>query len=234
MAVATGRVLDEAVRRLARMSDYSDLVLPPDAVLVGGMLESDPDFAERRGPAEVDPEHFKQAMRSLPTGVVIVTVEVDGRLWGLTINSCCSISTRPPTVLVSLAHQASCRSALLETGRFGLSVLAEEHRELAELGAVPGGPKFLDVFSERAGSTGPATIAGALACLDCSVEQTFEVGDHTLVVGLVRAALVRAQARSGEEGAEPGEGLGGSVSARPLLYFDRAFHRLGARLGGGG
>ncbi len=239
MPAPAGLVLDEVVPRLARVSDYSDLVLPPDVVLVGGLVESDPDFAEQRGPAEVDPEHFKQAMRSLPTGVAMVTVEVGGRLWGLTINSCCSISTRPPTVLVSLAHSASCRSALLGTRRFGLSILAEEHRELARLGAVPGGPKFLDVFCERPDSSGPATIAGALAHLDCAVERTFEVGDHTLVVGLVRSALVRRGAPGDEGGGAAvggvgGEGLGsGASTPRPLLYFDRAFHRLGGPLDGG-
>ncbi|HZC30753.1 MAG TPA: flavin reductase family protein [Gaiellaceae bacterium] len=182
------------------MSDYSDLDLPPDAVLVRGLLEPDQTF--------VDSERFKTAMRAFATGVVIVTVEVEGgRLLGLTINSCCSISTRPPSVLISLAHTASAREPLLARGRFGLSILAERHRELAELGAVPGGPKEVDVFAERLESVGTAAIAGALAHLDCTVSRTFEVADHTLVVGIVDRAVV-------------GDG-------NPLVYYDREFRRLG-------
>ena len=194
------------------MSDYSDLEVSPDVVLVRGLLETDEELAEAIEAPRVDPERFKSAMRAFATGVVIVTVEVDGKLSGLTINSCCSISTRPPQVLISLAHTASCREPLLRRGRFGLSILGEQHRELAELGAVPGGPKVVDVFAEPLGDDGQATIAGALAHLDCSVAETFEVSDHTLVIGLVERALV------GESGEAP---------ANPLVYYDRTFRRLG-------
>lgn len=194
------------------MSDYSDLEVAPDVVLVGGLLEADTVFAQEAEPVSVDPERFKDAMRAFATGVVIVTVEVEGGLWGLTINSCCSISTAPPQVLISLAHTASCRDPLLETGRFGLSILGEQHRELAELGAVPGGPKAVDVFCERLGHDGPATIAGALAHLDCAVARTFEVSDHTLVIGIVEQAIV------------------GESPSSPLLYYNRIFRRLGEPL----
>jgi flavin reductase (DIM6/NTAB) family NADH-FMN oxidoreductase RutF len=191
------------------VSDYSDLEIAPETVFVRGLIEADESFVEAI--EGVDPERFKGAMRALATGVVIVTVEVDERIWGLTINSCCSISASPPQVLVSLAHTASCRQPLLDSGRFGLSILAADQRELAELGAVPGGPKHVDVFTERA-DEGAAMIAGALAHLDCTVADVFEVSDHTLVIGAVREAVVAAEPRE------------------PLLYYDRAFHRLGPTL----
>lgn len=184
------------------MSDYSDLEVSPEAVLTRGVIEADRTF--------VDAERFRFAMRAFATGVVIVTVEVDDTIWGLTINSCCSISASPPQVLISLARSASCRDALLRTRRFGLSILAAGQRELAELGAVPGGPKQVDAFSERPGEDGPAMIAGALAHLDCRVNETFEVSDHTLVIGRVGQTVVGA--------------------GDPLLYFNRSFHRLGRRL----
>ena len=200
------------------MSDYSDLEVSPEVVLVRGLLEADAAFAvaiDERPASGVDPERFKTAMRSFATGVVIVTVEVGDRLWGLTINSCCSISARPPKVLISLAHTASCREPLLTRGRFGLSILAEGQRELAELGAVPGGRKEVDVFAERLEAGGPATIAGALAHLDCSVSETFEVADHTLVIGTVEHAIVDE---------------GGEAPPDPLIYYDRTFRRLGEPL----
>jgi len=198
------------------VSDYSDLDVAPEVVLVRGLLEAAEPFVPTAAeePAAVDPERFKTAMRAFATGVAIVTVDLGEHLLGLTINSCCSISTRPPTVLVSLAHGASARLPLLERGRFGLSILAERHSELAELGAVPGGPKAVDVFAERL-EDGPATIAGALAHLDCSVGQTFEVADHTLVIGVVEHALV---------------GEGGEAPPDPLVYYDRTFRRLGEPL----
>ncbi len=180
-----------------------------------GLLEADSTFAEAIEGPGADPESFKYAMRTFATGVVIVTVEVGGRLSGLTINSCCSISTSPPQILISLAHGASCREPLLASGRFGISILGAGQRELAELGAVPGGPKVVDVFCEDSDDAGTARIAGALAHLDCSVARTFEVSDHTLVIGAVERALV---------------GRGAEAPGEPLLYFDRTFHRLGEPL----
>jgi flavin reductase (DIM6/NTAB) family NADH-FMN oxidoreductase RutF len=113
-------------------------------------------------------------------------------------------------VLISLAQTASCLPAVLDTRRFGLSILRAGQKPLAELGAVPGGPKEVDAFSEsRDGSV--TMIAGALAHLDCSVDQTFTISDHVLVIGNVEHAV------TAEDLDEPG----------PLLYFNRTFHRLG-------
>ena len=193
------------------MSDYAEFA-PDPRVLVGGYIEADPAFAPRR-PASVDEETFKSAMRSLAAGVVMVIARKGDRLWGLTISACCSISANPPRVLISLADDASCRDAILETRRFGLSVLRDDQKHLAELGAVPGAPKYVDAFCEDAGSEEPTTmIAGALVHLECAVERVFGVGDHTLLIGDVRAVV--SPSREGG----------------PLVYFDRTFHGLGDSL----
>jgi flavin reductase ActVB len=151
-------------------------------------------------------------MRVLAAGVVMVTARREEQLYGLTISACCSISASPPRVLISLAQTASCLPAVLETRRFGLSILRAEQRPLAELGAVPGGPKEVDAFSES--RDGRVTmIAGALAHLDCAVHRTFRVSDHVLVIGDVEHAVSVPV----DELEEPG----------PLLYFNRTFHTLG-------
>ena len=197
------------------MSDYAEFT-PDPRVVVGGYIEADPAFSAglaAEGPTGVDEETFKAAMRSLATGVVMVVAQRGERLWGLTISACCSISASPPQVLISLADDASCRDAILETGRFGLSVLRDDQRHLAELGAVPGGPKYVDTFCQDAGSgRGTTMIAGALVHVDCAVARVFEVSDHTILIGNVEAVVTP-------------EGRGG-----PLLYFDRTFHTLGEPL----
>lgn len=195
------------------MTDYADLELDP-SLLLGGLVEADSAFKPAPPPPPtVDPETFKAAMRVLASGVVMVTARRGERLFGLTISACCSISASPPQVLISLANTASCLPAVLETGRFGLSILHAGQKGLAELGAVPGGPKEVDAFTETGapGRQRPLAIAGSLAHLDCTVERVFEVSDHTVVVGSVEHA---AAARDLDD---PG----------PLLYFNRTFHHLG-------
>ena len=203
----------------ALVTDYAEFDLDPRAILVGGYVEVDRSLAVAEGEsAVVDQESFKAAMRLLAGGVVMVTAHMGERIWGLTISTCCSISANPPRVLISLAQDASCRDAILETGRFGLSVLRERQRELAELGAVPDAPKYVDVFCESSRTDVESMmIAGALAHLDCSVHEVFEVSDHTLLIGNVGAVALGDEA--------PGDGSG------PLLYFDRTFHALGGPLG---
>ena len=145
----------------------------------------------------------------------MVTARRGDRLYGLTISACCSISPSPPRVLISLAETASCLPAILETRRFGLSILRAGQKPLAELGAVRGGPKEVDAFSE--GRDGTVTMmAGALAHLDCSVDDTFPISDHVLVIGNVEHAI----SVPGNELEEPG----------PLLYFNRTFHSLGGTI----
>ena len=195
------------------MTDYADFNVDPRAFL-GGFIEVDPEFAEE---PTIDAEALKAAMRTLASGVAMVTTQVEGRPWGLTLSACISISASPAHVLISLSHSASARSAILKSQRFGLSILRADQKDLAELGAVPSGPKYVDAFLEKRGPEVEMTmIAGALYHLDCRIERVFEVSDHTLIIGTVETAI-------------PGTG---SVdpSREPLLYFDRMFHELGARV----
>lgn len=196
--------------------DFADFKLDPNVKLLGGLIEADRSFSEDV-PRGVDPESFKAAMRKLAAGVVMVTARVEDRLWGLTISACTSISASPPQILISLAHGASARQAVLDTGRFGLSILHADQKSLAELGAVPGGPKYVDAFCEQSASDSRSTmIAGALYHLDCVVDRVFEVSDHTLIIGNV----VTATSGTGAEDDASG----------PLLYFDRQFHALGEEM----
>jgi flavin reductase (DIM6/NTAB) family NADH-FMN oxidoreductase RutF len=155
---------------------------------------------------------FKTSMRMLASGVVIVTTRVDGRPWGLTISACCSISAESPRVLVSLSRHTASLRAILGEGRFGVSILSEHQRQLAEYGASPGAPKFIDPTSLEVDNT-PATpvIAGSLSHLHCDVSQVYDGGDHAIVIGGVSGVVVPSE-RERKHG--------------PLVYFDGIFRRL--------
>jgi flavin reductase (DIM6/NTAB) family NADH-FMN oxidoreductase RutF len=200
------------------MSDFAGFSVDPDVVLRRGQIEADRDAfgASPEVPPAVDPEAFKAVMRVLASGVVMVTARSQGELYGLTVSACCSISASPPQILISLAETASCLPAILETRRFGVSILQAGQKPLAELGAVPGGPKKVEAFSESADRR-VAAIAGALAHLECTIDQLFRASDHVLIVGNVEHAI----SPSAEE----------LDDVDPLLYFNRTFHSLGPPLG---
>ena len=58
-------------------------------------------------------------MASFPSGATIVTTsDSDGRWWGFTASSFCSVSMDPPLVLTCLANTAQCFPAFAEAQRW--------------------------------------------------------------------------------------------------------------------
>jgi flavin reductase ActVB len=136
---------------------------------------------------------FTDSMAELASGVVLVTCEVAGRMWGATATSFTSVSADPPTVLVALAAASQAARAIRATGRFGVLVLAAEHVEVARASAVPGAAKFLGAVDD------------ALARVDCDVVDRLEIGGHLVFFGRVRDAQAARDERE------------------PLLYHRRRY-----------
>lgn len=156
---------------------------------------------------------FTGAMGRLATGVVMVTAEVDGKPWGLTISACCSVSVDPPTILVSLGTHTVSARAVAQSGRFGVSILGERLLEAAKFASASGAPKFVDAFCdsdrERVGASGTPVVLGALAHIDCEVVDSIKVADHDVYFGGARSVLL-------------------SVADTPLLYYGRRYRLLSA------
>jgi flavin reductase ActVB len=188
-------------------------------IMVPGRVEADMRPNEPDEGVAVD--LFRQAMRQLPGGVVMVTTRISGRPWGLTISSCCSMTAKPPQILISLQGRTASCQQILRDRRFGLGILGSGHRSLAELGAKPGAAKFIDEYCADDGRTRLPSpiIAGALCHLDCRVAHTHGVGDHHLIIGVVEDVVAVE-----DEAAEADS----STRRTPLVYFDREFWTLGA------
>jgi flavin reductase (DIM6/NTAB) family NADH-FMN oxidoreductase RutF len=150
---------------------------------------------------------FAEAMSALATGVALVTCSVDGRPWGMTVTAFASVSADPPSVLVSLAAASVGARAIAATGRFGVSLLRADQRDVAGFGAAAGAPKFLEPFLAADADGATPAVAGAIAHLDCEVTDIVRAADHTVFFGRVRAA------QSSSDGA-------------PLLYHRRSYRTL--------
>ena len=128
------------------------------------------------------PRRLRDAMGRFATGVTIITTAGDDRqVHGMTANGVLSVSLDPPLVLVSLGR---CRMAemLPKTGRYGISVLAEEQEALAAHFA---GQRTVDDLPSFDWSHELPFIPDALAHVGCRVTDIHEAGDHWLWVGRV-------------------------------------------------
>ena len=81
----------------------------------------------------IGPAAFKQAMRSLVSGVtVIATQDRLGACIGLTATAVTSLSVDPPSLLVCVNRSSAMAPALLSDTLFSVNVLAAGQADVAE------------------------------------------------------------------------------------------------------
>jgi flavin reductase (DIM6/NTAB) family NADH-FMN oxidoreductase RutF len=135
-------------------------------------------------------ELFRQAFRRWATTVVIVTYRDDlGRPVGMTATSMSSLSVDPPSLLVCVNRETRAHPVLLRRGAFGVDVLSIGQRPIADHCSVAGQDKvlrdtWLGADDQEGGSP---RLADSLAHLDCTMDRSFEVFSHTIMIGLIQA-----------------------------------------------
>ena len=142
----------------------------------------------------VTPDEFRAALGRFSSGVTVITVETPSRdIHGMTASSFCSVSLRPPLVLVCVDHLAETYLHVRERGRFGVSVLKEDQEALSEFFADPerdpDAARRLDIRYNQMKS-GMPVLANTLANLDCTVVEAHAAGDHTIFVAEVKGVSV--------------------------------------------
>lgn len=136
------------------------------------------------GPAEG--ADFRRLMSRWPTGVSVVTTRREARDFGLTVNAFLSVALAPPTVLVSLTHDADTTPELEASGVFAVNLLAHDQRALSERFALtlPPAEKFHGLTVTR-GATGAPLLPDTLGAFEARVSRKLDVADHRLFVGEV-------------------------------------------------
>lgn len=139
--------------------------------------------------------HFRDVLGHFPSGVAVVTGLDAGRPAGLTVQSFCSLSLDPPLVLVCPARASLSWPRIEGTGRMCVNVLADDQEDLARAFAQSGQDKFAGLGWRPSPATGSPVLEGALAVIDCAIEQVHPGGDHLVVVGRVLALEAESERR---------------------------------------
>jgi flavin reductase (DIM6/NTAB) family NADH-FMN oxidoreductase RutF len=160
--------------------------------------------------AVVSPEDFKGALGSWASGVTVVTTRLDEVVYGITVSSFSSLSMEPRLILVSLADSNHLPHMIKKSKRFGVSILAAGQEEISAYFSKSGRDpvrEFEGGFKTVVGETGSPLVDGALAQIDCELEEALPGGDHTIAIGRVVAATF-------------------DTEKLPLMYFRRAYRTL--------
>jgi flavin reductase (DIM6/NTAB) family NADH-FMN oxidoreductase RutF len=157
----------------------------------------------------VDADEFRAACGRFATGVAIASVmDGAGVPHGLTISSFTSVSLDPPLILVCVGHLVTSIDVFRAAPHFGISVLHESQREIAQMFARKGEDRF-GALKWRPGVTGAPLLEGALAEMEIQVVRRISAGDHDIFIG----EMVRGAVRDG----------------KPLIYFASRFESLAGR-----
>ena len=132
-----------------------------------------------------DSAKYRQVLGHFPTGVTVITAMEGDAPVGLAVGSFSSVSLEPALVGFFATHSSSTWPKIRAAGSFCVNILAEEQEEVCRRFAMSGGDKFAGLGWSPAGSGCPL-IHGALAWIDCDIDQVVDAGDHVLVLGAVR------------------------------------------------
>jgi flavin reductase (DIM6/NTAB) family NADH-FMN oxidoreductase RutF len=131
---------------------------------------------------------FRDAMRHLAGGVSVITVGRGNDITGMTVTSVSSLSVDPPTLIVSVNRRASSWPLLTRYGAFGVNIVSADQLDVAERFSGKDGLKGADRFvgaQWRSGASGVPLLVGALAAVECEVEEVIERHSHAIVIGRV-------------------------------------------------
>jgi flavin reductase (DIM6/NTAB) family NADH-FMN oxidoreductase RutF len=133
-------------------------------------------------------EQLREVMRRFPAPVAVVTAEVDGERFGLTVGSLVSLSLEPRLVGISIGKDSSSHEPIRRAGGWAASLLGGGQTRIAQHFARRGIPPValwhgVDV---RDGARGPL-VEGALGWLECRTVAEHEAGDHTIFVADVES-----------------------------------------------
>ena len=165
------------------------------------------------GTMGIKPEDLRLAMRRWSTGVTVVTTQLDGVPYGMTVSSFTSVCLEPPLVLISLERISRTREKIVQYGFFGVTILTGRQQDLSERFArhTPGEEDRFTGLKLHYLTSGVPFLDGGLAFLECKVYTLYEASTHTVVYGEVIAVEAGNPIVTGEH---------------PLIYYDRSYHQL--------
>src|SRR4051812_7603764 len=145
---------------------------------------------------EVTSGDFRNAMRQLTGGVSVITAGRGRDVSGMTVTSVSSLSVDPPALIVSINREASSWPLVKRYGFFGVNILTSDQIDIAERFTGKGGLKGADRSAGARWITrasGVPLLVGALAAIDCEVEDVVERHSHAIVIGRVLDVAVSAR-----------------------------------------
>ena len=135
----------------------------------------------------MDPNARKTALRMIPYGLYVLTAAQDDRVAAATVNWVTQASFEPPLVAVGVKTDSHAHPLIKATKAFALNVLGKGQQAMAFTFFKPADKQGQTISGEpyRTGTTGAPILTNTPAYVECTLEATVEMGDHSVFVGRV-------------------------------------------------
>lgn len=132
-------------------------------------------------------EEMRHAMRSLATGVVVVTVGTAMARRGMTANSLTSVSLSPPLLSICMDLRSTTYRMIAEAEHFAISILSDTQQAVSAAFARRQTDGFdpFQVGTWSTGSLGDPVLHGALGSMEMKVESVHTWADHAMIIARV-------------------------------------------------
>ena len=156
---------------------------------------------------ELASPEFRNVLSRWASGVAILTSCAKDRLYGITITAFSAVSLEPPLVLVCVNAKSPLNDIIAESKMMAISILNAGQRAISDLFAGSGNADVrFESCEHHLGEGGMPLIDGALAHLECSIQDVLRSGDHVVYIAAPLA--------------------GGHANRDPLLYFRGEYQEL--------
>ncbi len=133
----------------------------------------------------INHQDLKECFSLFATGVMIASTNVDGKNYGLTINSFSSVSLDPPLCLFSIGKESFNLEYFRKSRSYALNILSVSQEGLARDFASHNHEEKWQNNLFKASKNNNPIFAGVSGYIECANHQIIEAGDHYIFLGEV-------------------------------------------------
>tara|TARA_B100001540_G_C15625941_1_gene559839 strand:- start:63 stop:530 length:468 start_codon:yes stop_codon:yes gene_type:complete len=129
---------------------------------------------------KVNIKNFKQTLSKFTTGITIVCVEKNNKIFGKTVNSFNSLSLKPPLVLFSLGNYSSSIKTFIDCKYLTINILSKNQKNISDHFSKKNPPTEKIDFIK--GHYNTSFIRDSIGYLECKLTEKIKKGDHIIFI----------------------------------------------------
>ena len=129
---------------------------------------------------KVNTKNFKKTLSKFTTGVTVICIKYNNKIYGKTVNSFNSLSLDPPLVLFSLGNYSSSINKYLKSKFLTINILSKNQKNISDHFSKKV-PDFKDI-DLLPGNNNTSIINNCVANIEGKIIDKIKKGDHIIFI----------------------------------------------------